>query len=80
MIENNPRDELENFNKRLRTMFTEIDELKTLNERLFKQGMRIEAVEARIQENWLMCEDIKRSIPPSSEHLLSELKQITVSI
>jgi len=55
-------------------MFTEIDELKTLNERLFKQGMRIEAVESRIQENWLLCEDIKRSIPPSSEHLLTELK------
>ena len=61
-------------------MFNEIDELKSLNDRIFKLAMRVEMVEAKAQDTWLLCEDTKRSIPPSSEHLMADLKQITVSL
>ncbi len=80
MSEMDPKEAFENVNKRLRTMFNDIDELKSLNDKIFKLAMRVEMVEAKAQDTWLMCEDTKRSIPPSSEHMMNDLKQLTISL
>ena len=57
-------------------MFTEIDELKLIQDQMFKISRRIEAAEAKAQDVWLMADEVKRSIPPSSDHLLNDIKLI----
>eukprot|EP00347_Sterkiella_histriomuscorum_P001659 403371164 len=78
--EQNPKEEIEGMNKRLRTMFNEIDELKLLHDRIYHVARRVENVESKTQDIWLMVEDIKRNIPPSADHLLSDMKAINISV
>ena len=47
LAEINPKEDLEAMNKRLRTMFNEIDEMKLLNERYFHVARRLENVESK---------------------------------
>jgi hypothetical protein len=51
-----------------------------LHEHYFRISRRIENVEAKAHDTLLMCEEVKRNIPPSSEHLFSELKAMNVSL
>lgn len=47
LAEINPKEDLEAMNKRLRTIFNEIDEMKLLNERYFHVARRLENVESK---------------------------------
>lgn len=80
LAEINPKEDLEAMNKRLRTMFNEIDEMKLLNERYFHVARRLENVESKAQDLWLITEDIKRNIPPSADHLMADMKAMNIQI
>ena len=70
--------EVENLQKRLRTVTNELDDMKIFNDHIFKLSRRLENVEAKCQDNLMMCEEVKRSIPPSSDHMMHEIKAMTV--
>ena len=48
--------------------------MKMASELHGKLSKRVELCESKVQDVWVMIEDLKRSIPPSSETLMNDLK------
>lgn len=77
---NNKNDEYDKLNKRISNLYNEVDIVKTGTELQNKLAKRLEHVEAKAQDIWFMLGDIRKSIPPSSEVMMNDLKQQTVSL